>query len=619
MGKDLWMDGTFSNSGEYVSSFDRRAAPGSGGGTTRKIDEAVDDSPMVGDAIAEIIPGARKTGIPQVANAWQRVNESIAYGLLSASDEFFKSISYRKSLYSQAVRMAYMDETVPEAQVQDKVNDLLNNITKDMHDAAVLYAEDMTFTNRENISPVLAVFADALVKGGQMFPPLRLIVPFVRTPTALFDRTLKFSPLAVLQKDFRTRVKAGGADGDMALAEMGLGITLMGGMLALYANGDFTGNGPADFKQKKVLEKSGWQRNSVRLPNGTYMSIARGLDPIASPLMAVASYMDQMYYAKEEMDALEIATGSIFALGKHFKDNTYMQGISDLMAVLEGRKNFQQFAAGQTAGYVPALMRDAASLARGMSAEEDVPSGTPRVPSSNQFWDMLRQQIKNRIPGTDPESVQRYWDGTVATAGGGEMMFLYNSVSPIRLSREQGTKGRDVDYSNNELIRHIPSVTEPSPRVSLESGQTGTKSGIGLNLLNDIQHGAALYDKLLEEVGGARREAVDARVDSKLYNNSIDYDDGSNPWKEKWLEEALAIGLKEGQKRFLSWLSEQELDPEFYGENIQALDKDTMKYLISDWKKGILTIDEEGMLGKLGGKGLSRNRAITPPQYVPDI
>jgi hypothetical protein len=604
MGTKTWWYGTFKNRGEYISSF---------GG--RKIDEVEGDAPLIGDAIKDIAPVTKYTGIPQVANAWQRVNESVSYGLLTASDEFYKAMAYRKSLYGQAVRQAYMED-IPRSQIPDRVDELLNNVTKEMHDQGIADAERLTFTNRAG-SRLLNLFADALVKGGQIFPPLKIIVPFVRTPTALFDRTIRFSPLAAIQSEFRERVKKGGVEGDQALAEMTTGTALLGMFMVMYANGDITGDGPGygsgKTDMRKVWEKTGWQGASVKLPTGQYMSLERGFDPVTMPILAVASYLDKMYTERYEPDAEEIAIGSIFALAKHFKDNTYMQGVSDLMAVIDGRKNWTQYAASQTAGFVPALARDVADISRGIAGDPT----TPRVPASNNFWDLLRQQVSNRIPGAEPQMIQRYWDGSPAVPGGGEMLSLYNSVSPVRLRNIQGKKGRAVDESNNELYINGVNPAEPDPVVSLEYGGART-SGIQVNLVNDLNNGAELYDKLLQFVGKRRRQYVDALVKSKDYEN-IEGEKGPGSWHSVALDRALAKGMQDGKKEFVSWLADQDLSVERYGERVQLLDSNILKSLLKGMQKGTATEEDVDVMSKAGLRGVPTREQRQPPQYMPNI
>lgn len=604
MGKDVWVTGTFKHGGEYGSSF----------GGHRKVDEAETASPKLAQSVG--LGGV--PGVSHTLNAGQRVLDAASFGALSGADEVFKALQYRKSLYALAVRQAYMEE-IPESQIPDFVNDRLNNVTKDMHDQAIKDAEDVTFTNRENVSPVLSKLADALIAVSQAVPPLKMIVPFIRTPTALFDRTLKFTPFAVLQKEFRTRVEEGGPNADMAIAEMVTGTVLLGGMMYAYNEGVITGDGPSDYRQRKALQATGWQPNSIKV-GGTYISLARGFDPIAPPILAVASLMDRAHYADEKVNAMEIAGGAIFALAKYYKEGTYMQGISELFDVIDGRKNSSQYFSRMASSAVPALLRDTAQIQRGVTGKEEL----PRVPASNQFWDQLRQGVMNRLPFTEAEAIQRYWDGTPVVAGGGEALFLYNSVSPVKASRLQGTDGRKIDEANEALVENYVKPSDPVPTISLEIGGR-TQSGVKINLLNDLTHGAELYDKMVEFVGESRRKMVEAVVDSSTYKKMVETGRAGAGESDAsvLLERALSMGQKEGKMRFVQWLVEEQesgnIDPERYGDKFQYLQPEELKSTLTDWQRDMLPADEVQALGEVGAKGIPSRDPVEAPRYVPNI
>ncbi len=582
-------DGAFKNGGEYISSF---------GG--RKIDEAADAAPLLGDVLPKQM---RATGIPQTLNAAQRTTEFMSYGLLTASDEFWKSINYRKSLYSQAVRMAEMEGVEDTAA---RANDLLNNITKEMHDAAIHEAEVTTFTNREGVSELLNTFADSLIKAGQMFPPIRIVIPFIRTLTALFDRSVKMSPVAPLQEEFWKKIQSGGAEADMAIAELGFGTVMAGLFYWLYQSNMVTGRGPGVDTQeqrnrKAVLESTGWQQNSVKI-NGTYVSIERGLEPASMPILAMVNYMDQVAYAKDDATAAEIFAGSVFAAAKHFKDNTYMQGIADLMDLLNGRINFQKWSANQGASFSPSLLRDTSQIVEGVKGVER----TPYIPSSHAFWEMLDQQLAARIPGGDPLAIKRYWDGTPVVAGGGEALYLYNTISPIRMSRVQGTNGRKYNKSNSELVANGVSVTPPSSEI-------GVSRDLGIKVdLIEMPDGAALYDKLQEMVGKQRSKAVGAVINSPGYKKASS---GPNSWQAAMLERALSVGLEAGKNEFRKWLIENPLKETEYGPEAKLLNPATLKKMISKEKAGVAMEKEiELMTGAGYTTKKSRERL-----YVPNI
>jgi len=613
MAARVWKDGTFANGGEYASSFG-----------ARKIDETVDNAPLTGTALQQLIPGGEKlrlAGIPQTLDATQRVVESISYGLLTASDEFFKSMAYRKSLYGQATRQAYMEGVDVPA---DRANELLNNVTKEMHDQAIKYAEQQTFTNNE-VTPILKMAADFIVKAGQAFPPMRIIIPFVRTPTAIFDRSIKLSPLAPIQKDFYDRVAKGGASADEALGEMAFGTALATMFYFMYQSGAIkgenlttedgtpidpsgrlTGQGPGfdtarDRNQRRVLESTGWQGVSVRAGD-SYVSIQRGMEPFSTPLIGMLNYMDKIAYAQDEAEAMDLFAGAALATAAHFKDNTYLQGLADINDLMSGRINYQSWAAQQGGSFIPSLLRDFRSLEKGATGKEE----TPYIPRSNNFWEMLNQEVAYRLPGTENRAIRRYWDGTPVIAGGGEALYMYNSVSPVRVSKVMGSEGRDWSYANDRLAANGVAVSEPTSEIGLES-----QTGIKVDLL-ELTGGTELFDKMLEIVGQARLEQVEALIEEPEFEKLTA---GPGKMQAAYLEKALATGLKNGKARFIQWLMEQDLDPEVYGEEAQLLNPTNLQRLYKDQLKGKTTAEQEKMLGEQGMKNVSGRGEL----YVPQI
>ena len=589
MAAKVFKEGTFQNEGEYVSSF---------GG--RKIDEAAEDSGLLGDLLKEDVPWSKFTGVPQTLNALQRTTEAASYGLLTASDEFFKSIAYRKSLYGLATRQAFTEGAEDPAA---RANELLNNVTKDMHDEAIRYSEEVTFTNKTKEGAVLTIFADALIKAGQKFPPLKIMVPFVRTPTALFDRSIKYSPLATLQKEFWDRVQKGGPDADMAIAEMAFGTTVTGMLYMAYQSDLITGKGPGmdtqgQRNQTEALKALNWQPNSIKV-GSAYISITRGMEPFNLAIIGIADYMDKVAYSQTEAEAADYIAGISFAIAKHFKDNTYMQGVADLMDVMSGRVNPEKWAAKQASSFIPSLLRDASAVTEGLQGEEKY----GYVPSSHSFWEMFSQYAANRMPGMQPQAIRRYWDGTPVVGGGGEALYLYNTVSPIRV-----TIGRN-DKASSEMAANGVRVSPPNPEISIAS-----KTGVRVNLL-ELSNGAELYDKLTEFVGKARREILDKVVEDKDYIELEKESTRPGSVQSMILENALQKGRDEGEERFIRDLIDNPLDPEVYGEEAVLLDPAKLERMLEVQERGDLSYDQEKLLIDAG----SRTAPTRERLYVPDI
>lgn len=576
----VFTKGTFQNKGEYVSSFGNK-----------KIDDITQDTLSLAGAL-----GVDKVPVlSHLLNFVQRSTEAASYGLLSMGDEYFKAMAYRSSLYGQSVRQAASEGLQGDA-LTDRANELLNNVTKRMHDEALAEAERMTFTNETN--GALGSIANKFAAFAQEEPLFKFIVPFIRTPTALLDRTIKMSPIAWVQKDFRERVAKGGADADVAIGEMLFGSTMLVLFYALYQEEVITGAGPENYAQREALERLGWQPYSIKIGN-KYISYKRGFDPLGMSIGAVMTMLDRMAYKQQDPSAGDWTLGAALALAKYFSDQPYLTGIANIMALVDGKKDPDAWSARQLASFVPSLWRDAESARRGLSGEET----TPVVYQGREFWSMLNDYLEQRIPGNMGDDLPplRYWDGTVVTAGGGNALYLYNSLSPIKVSI-----GRE-DVASERMAANGVKVTPPVPVVTVWSG-----ARIKVDLLNDLENGEKLYDKLLQLVGESRRKRLDTLVKNRTFQK---LESGPNSDQSIEIERQLQQGLSDGKKLFLQWLIDEKPSVEEYGQAAILLDARGVKQMLRQMQRGTLSPKETEILQDAGTKGMATRGEL----YVPDI
>ena len=569
----VFADGTFKNEGEYISSF---------GG--RKVEDIAKDDMKFSEAIGV----GNVPVLSQITNLYQRGVEAVSFGGLSSADEFFKAMAYRKSLYSQAIRQA-RQEGLTWGKARTRAGEILNNISQPMSEEAITAAERVTFTNETG--GLVGDMGQGIAKWAAGFPALRFIVPFIKTPTALFDRTIKMSPLAVLQKEYRETVSKGGAAADVALAEMAFGTAVFAYAGVLYQQGSLTGSGPADPKQRAALEALGIQWNSVFI-NGKYYSYNRGVDPLGMSIGAMANMLDIVNYASEEADASDYTAGTIFALAKYFKDSAYMSGIGDLMAMIDGNRNEEKYFARTLAGFVPSLFRDIEKIRRGPKA------GRPKVYSGADFWETFGMYLDQRLPGNVGNELppQRYWDASIALAGGGNALHLYNTISPIKITYSK------TDIASERMAVNGITVSPPTSKLSVHS-----KAGITLDLMS-LDNGYVLYDRLIELVGLARRDRMDELVDQRGF---LDLDDYT---QKKKIEKALSLGMRKGKWDFLKEMMDDPPSVEEYGENAVLLDKAEIKRLLSGLKMGVLDDDEYELLREAGTKTIPKRTGIRLPR-----
>lgn len=101
-------------------------------------------------------------------------------------------------------------------------------------------------------------YATQRVAQSKLFKPLTL---FAKSAHNGVIEGLAVTPFAQLSPAFYTNWKKGGRHRDMALAKQAMGTAAFA---AVFYDDSFTGPGPADYKRREIMEKSGWRPNSFR-------------------------------------------------------------------------------------------------------------------------------------------------------------------------------------------------------------------------------------------------------------------------------------------------------------------------------------------------------------------
>ena len=241
---------------------------------------------------------------------------------LLAGDELFKSIGYRMELQSLAYRQAY-NEGLEPVEFAKRVQEILDNPPANIKLASTDAARYQTFTNElGDIGTGIQNLRDKTMLG-------RLVMPFLRTPINVAKYAMQRSPLAPTMPTFRADMEAGGARKDLALARLALGSTSMAVVSSMAQQGQITGNGPANYDAKRILEMSGWKPNSI-LIGDTYYSISR-LDPIGNVLMMAANVTEIIGQAPDETSRLDVATAAIISVANSLTNATFFNGFAEFI------------------------------------------------------------------------------------------------------------------------------------------------------------------------------------------------------------------------------------------------------------------------------------------------
>ena len=253
--------------------------------------------------------------------------------LLTTSDEFFKAVGYRMELNAQAFRQIHQ-EGLEGAAATARYQEIIKNPPENIKLTAIDASRYGTFTNNLKDIKLQSVGGlGRLAETGRNYTgPLggiiKVVVPFVRTPTNIMSYTLERTPLALISRNVRADIAAGGARKDLALAKIATGSMVMMGSSMLAQSGSITGSGPDDYKIRKLMEKSGWQPYSM-LIGDTYYAYNR-LDPIGS-LLGLSADATYIMNNSSEQDAAELSVAITLALSQNMANKTYTSGVFEFM------------------------------------------------------------------------------------------------------------------------------------------------------------------------------------------------------------------------------------------------------------------------------------------------
>lgn len=446
---------------------------------------------------------------------------AMPFKALQAGDEIFKTLAYRQEIASLVVREA-MSKKLRGEDFVTFVNAAIANPPPELYSAAMKRAREMTFQERD-----LGGLAGALLNGArgivEEYPMAKFLMPFITTPSNLLRYSMETSALAVTSPRLWAQVRKGGAEADIALAKMQLGVLVTVAAFAAYENGSITGNGPEDWQLREVLMKTGWKPNAIRIGD-LYFTYNR-MDPFAASMSAIADHLDKAKYAGREATTEEAIMQIAFGIADHTLDATYMRSVNDFLKAIDGsEKQRNSFLANYAASFLPY-----SSAMRSISQHQD---DYARARYNDQYTQGLTHQIWQRVAQSTPDFVplvpgatdlpkRRYWDGTYVIPQPGHAM--WNS-SPIKFSEQQ-----DVNSADAALIANGYGPSRPASIMAL--------GGVEFSLLALDRGRGWIYDAYVEKVGKQRKEFVDQLVASPGFS-----DLEAGPGSDQYYELRRAVG-----------------------------------------------------------------------------
>ncbi len=320
--------------------------------------------------------------------------------LLTASDEFFKSVGYRMELQAQAYRTAF-NEGLTGERAAARVYQILENPPENVKRAAIDAARYQTFTNSLRETKIgtlgeLGQFAEK-ARGSEHAAiriPAKVILPFIRTPTNIASYTLERTPLAALSKSFWTEINAGGARRDLAMAKIVTGSFIMGAAADMALGGQITGGGPQNRDMKNILREKGWQPYSI-LINGKYYAYNR-LDPVGA-IIGLAADITEIIGQLEEPDAIEMGIAGTIAVAQNMSSKTYLKGVTEFFDVMASIKAGEDVENIRAMNYLSRMGTSVIPFTSAFSTVERIID--PQLSSAFTYMDGVRA----RLPGMNED------------------------------------------------------------------------------------------------------------------------------------------------------------------------------------------------------------------------
>jgi hypothetical protein len=410
---------------------------------------------------------------------------------LLAEDEFFKGIAYRASVKKQALSrsLALYDEMMLGGKTAEEANAaaaaeharILNDPPDTVMETAGEAARELTFQG--DLDGWLGS-----AQGAMSHPAVKIFgVPFFRTPTNVVKEVGARSPLVMAHPKFIADVRAGGRRADMALAKFTLGSGIMASFAYMSAGLSgprndviIMGAGPTDPQARQAMDRLGIKPYTIniRMDNGEYKGVTYSrLDPLSGMLAMSADFA---YYAQheEDMDGItRVATAGGLGLYNYAMEMPFLQGASELAALLSGTDNEMKFEKLQrfmterltTAGLsaLPTVSSMGATIERRLdpyASNTMLPAGdlagvpiTELPPFMQGFYTALQKAYARNPLFSDkvPPSLNLW--GEKRTQGDG---LNYEMWSPIRITN---SKYAGVD---KELMSLGDGIAMPSKKIS---------------------------------------------------------------------------------------------------------------------------------------------------------
>jgi len=441
--------------------------------------------------------------------------------LMGATDEFFKQLNYSAYLNYSATKDAHAlvasGKLLPEKAGEFVANRMsrgyassggaaLNEAGEPLMFEAFRWAENSTFSRslaaQDNW---VATIGEGVQRLTNRAPGLKLILPFVKTPTNILREAIAYTPVLNLTlRDFR-RDLLGRFPGDAATAALraaeARGQLMMGaGAMTLFSvaasMGMITGTGPQNPAERQRLMETGWKPYSFRVGSEeagfTYIEY-RKLEPFATILGLAADMADAQARIQANPDdpaakkLSEVWSSAVFSITRNITNKTYLMGIRDLTTAFTSGEaaSVDRIIQNRVASHIPAILGSIPDVQEDLAVMRSTADAIlSRLPGGSSMLPSRRNIFGETIPAANP------------------ML----KMSPI------GVSSQNSDAAEFEITRLGYGFTMPA-----EIWQ-----GIDLTVLRDSK-GVTAYDLWMKNIGEVKsngktlRQTINDTVNTPQY------------------------------------------------------------------------------------------------------
>lgn len=274
--------------------------------------------------------------------------------LLSAADEFMKSVVYTGEIYGQSYRQARIEGLTGE-QLKTRMIDLVSNPSEKIRKIAHHEAEYRTFTQP------LGPYANKINSLRQL-PGGRVLVPFFRTLTNIAKFGLERTPFNFVR--LASKIRKGelkGAQISDELAKPILGTLIAAAVVELSSQGMITGGGPKKKEDRETLFRSGWQPYSFKVGD-KYIPFGR-IEPIGTIFGMSADFVEIANSGADDKTLSDYAEAISLSFTKNLLSKTFVTGVSNALdAVTDPKRYGAAWIKSQAGSLVPSISANVAQV-----------------------------------------------------------------------------------------------------------------------------------------------------------------------------------------------------------------------------------------------------------------